>query len=444
MTPWTYRLLRPPARALIHIFFRRIEVREAERVPARGPVLFAANHPNMLMDPLLLGTVQPRALSFLAKATLFRSALLGRALSACGVLPVYRRKDSPGEMKKNELTFEACFQSLQRGEAICIFPEGVSHPREAVLSLKTGCARIALEGEARNDFELKVKILPAGLYYTERAIFRSDALVVFGEPIDPRVHAATYRENPQTAVRNLTRQLEQRLRELTLHVPHEEDEPLVASLRQLFAAEPGAVEQRLDADRTLIQAVEYFRHREPARYKKLRREILSYTRLLGSLGLQHDQLVRRYRIASVIRYLAPRTALAALGFPLFLFGAINNFIPYKLPLWLSRLLTRDIVEVATIKFLSGLVSFPLFYLGQTWLVARFLGPLAAWIYLGLLPVTGSMALAYLEALEDFAEEIRVFFLQVTRRDFMGKLRTRRERILHELELCRQQYESAGG
>jgi 1-acyl-sn-glycerol-3-phosphate acyltransferase len=145
MTPWIYRLLRPPARAFIRLFFRRVGTRGIENVPARGPVIFAANHPNMLMDPLLIGTVQPRSLSFLAKATLFRSPLLGRFLSACGVLPVYRRKDSAGEMTKNELTFEACFELLERGGAICLFPEGVSHPREAVLSLKTGCARIRRE-----------------------------------------------------------------------------------------------------------------------------------------------------------------------------------------------------------------------------------------------------------------------------------------------------------
>jgi hypothetical protein len=286
-----------------------------------------------------------------------------------------------------------------------------------------------------------MKILPAGLYYTERAVFRSDALVVFGEAIDSSPHADSYLEDPQAAVRDLTRELEDMLRELTLHVPHEEDEPLVAGLRRLFAAENGAVQQRLEVDQALIKAVEYFRHREPARYNKLRREILSYTRLLASLGVEHDQISRTYRIPSVIRYLAPRTAFAVFGFPLFGFGAINNFIPYKLPLWISRLLTRDIVEVATIKFLSGLVSFPLFYFGQTWLVAKVLGATPAWIYFGLLPVTGLFALAYMEGLEGFAEEIRVFFLHLTRRDFMGKLETRRERILQELDLCRRQYEN---
>jgi glycerol-3-phosphate O-acyltransferase/dihydroxyacetone phosphate acyltransferase len=441
MTPWLYSLLRPPARAFVHLFFRRFEVLGLENVPARGPVLFAANHPNMLMDPLLLGTSQPRLLSFLAKATLYRSRLLGKFLSACGVLPVYRRKDGPGQTGKNELTFETCFELLEHSGVICIFPEGVSHPREAVLSLKTGCARIALESEDRNGFQLNVKILPAGLYYTERAIFRSDVLVVFGEPMSPAAYADSYREEPRTAVRDLTRDLEEKLRELTLHVPHEEDEPLVAGLRRFFAAEAGGMQERLEIDRALIKAVQYFRHRDPVRFKKLRREILSYTRLLESLGLKHDQVARTYRVVPVLRYLAPRALFSLIGFPFFLFGAVNSLIPYKLPLWLSRSLTRDLVEVATIKFLSGLVSFPLFYSAQTWLVATWFGTTPAWTYLGLLPVTGLFALAYMEGLEGFTEEIRVFLLHLTRLDFIGKLRTRREHILAELEICRKEYES---
>ena len=59
MGPPLYRLLLPLGRALVWIFFRRVEVRGREHVPRDGPILVAANHPNMLMDALLLGTTQP-------------------------------------------------------------------------------------------------------------------------------------------------------------------------------------------------------------------------------------------------------------------------------------------------------------------------------------------------------------------------------------------------
>jgi 1-acyl-sn-glycerol-3-phosphate acyltransferase len=439
MVPVTYRFLRPLARGLVRLFFRRLEVQGLANVPETGPVLFAANHPNMLMDPLLLGTSQPLPLSFLAKATLFQSPLLGRFLASCGVLPVYRRKDSPGETGKNELTFEACFRLLEKGGAICIFPEGVSHPRDAVLPLKTGCARIALEGEEKNEFRLGVKILPVGLYFTERTLFRSDALVVFGPIIEPSAFFDDYRANPTQAVRALTAKIESRLRKLTLHVPRAEDERFIACLRQFFASSAEGISGNVEVNPTLVKAVEYFRDADPSRYRRVRRDVLSYCDFLSALGVSDSEVGRRYRMGPVLRYLAPRIAFAAAGAPVFLWGAINNYLPYKIPAWISRLVTRELVEVATVKFMSGLVSFPVFYALQTWLVGKWLGMGTALAYFFLLPAAGLFALFYAETLTGFAEDVRVFFLHLLKRDLIERLQKRRNRIVRELERAGEEY-----
>lgn len=439
MAPATYRFLRPLARGLVRLFFRRIEVRGLDNLPQSGAVLFAANHPNMLMDPLLLGTCQPRALSFLAKATLFRSPLLGRFLASCGVLPVYRRKDSPDDTGKNELTFEACFQLLEKGGAVCIFPEGVSHPRDAVLPLKTGCARIALEGEERNRFCLGVKILPVGLYYSERALFRSDVLVIFGSVIDPSSFIDSYRTAPQQAVRALTAEIENRLRGLTLHVPHEEDERFMACLRQLLASPEEGMSGQIEVNQALVDANDYFREIDPGRYRKVRREVLSYCGLVSALGVTDSDLNRRYRIGPVMRYLAPRLLFAGAGLPVFLWGVVGNFLPYKIPAWISRLLRLEIVEVATVKFMAGLVSFPFLYVMQTWLMSFWLDAGMAIVYLISLPLTGLFALWYSEYLTGFTEESRVFFLHLLRRDLMERLEKRRIHILAELDRGREDY-----
>ena len=67
--------MRPLLRALfgfvLRIFFRRIEVSDAARVPPVGPVIFVLNHPNGLIDPAFLLCLAPRRVSFLAKAPLF-------------------------------------------------------------------------------------------------------------------------------------------------------------------------------------------------------------------------------------------------------------------------------------------------------------------------------------------------------------------------------------
>ena len=270
-----YGYLHPLARFLLRLFFHRIEVKGSHTVPTSGPVIFAANHPNMLMDALVLATSQPRKLSFLAKATLFHSPLLGRFLAMVGVLPVYRGSDNHGETGKNVLTFGACFELLENGGAVALFPEGVSHVRQAVLPLKTGCSRIALECEERNDFNLGITVIPAGLYYSAPAIFRSDILVVFGPILDPADYFEHYRSEPQEAVREMTADLERRLRKLTLHVPHLKDEPLIEALRHVLTTAPD-MGSRLAIDQTLVKAIAHFNASDPERYRRLRRDVLHY------------------------------------------------------------------------------------------------------------------------------------------------------------------------
>ena len=58
-------------RLLLGVYFRRVEIFHAERVPA-GPVLFVDNHPGSVTDAFIVGTSLPRRGHFLATAQLFR------------------------------------------------------------------------------------------------------------------------------------------------------------------------------------------------------------------------------------------------------------------------------------------------------------------------------------------------------------------------------------
>ena len=92
-----YAVVRVIARFWIWFFFERVEVRHPERVPSVGPVLLCINHPNNLIDSLLVGAVLPREVHDLATAALFRHPLIARLLVALGAIPVYRKADDRGE-----------------------------------------------------------------------------------------------------------------------------------------------------------------------------------------------------------------------------------------------------------------------------------------------------------------------------------------------------------
>src|SRR5262245_36157644 len=75
--PTGSRLIRTLARGLVALFYRRVDVVGAERVPPRGPVIVCANHQNALVDPMLLLATIPRMLVPLAKAPLFHHPIIG-------------------------------------------------------------------------------------------------------------------------------------------------------------------------------------------------------------------------------------------------------------------------------------------------------------------------------------------------------------------------------
>src|SRR5207248_11221231 len=90
-----YAVVRVIARFWIWFFFERVEVRHPERVPRMGPVLLCINHPNNLIDSLLVGSVLRRKVHYLATATLFRNRLVARFLVALGAVAAVRRPEHP-------------------------------------------------------------------------------------------------------------------------------------------------------------------------------------------------------------------------------------------------------------------------------------------------------------------------------------------------------------
>ena len=59
-----------------------------EAVPRAGPVLLVANHPNSLLDPVLVVAAARRPVRFLAKAPLFVDPKVGWLVKAAGAIPV--------------------------------------------------------------------------------------------------------------------------------------------------------------------------------------------------------------------------------------------------------------------------------------------------------------------------------------------------------------------
>ena len=166
--------------ALDHFY----EVGQLGRSIPVGPVIVIANHPNSVMDGLVVLKIAGRPVRPLARAPLFEQPLFGHLLRGMKALPVYRPQDLPGETWKNDETFEAAVRALQSHEAVLIFPEGLSHSEARLGKMKTGAARIALEAEEAADWQLKLRVVPVGLTYHRKHAFRGRVAVAVGRPLE--------------------------------------------------------------------------------------------------------------------------------------------------------------------------------------------------------------------------------------------------------------------
>ena len=218
-------LFRRLAEALVRLYYPARVVEGGERIPSGKPAGFRSQSPERAARSDGPAGRDGRPARFLAKSTLFRNPLSRLAMDAFGSIPVYRAKESgarAADASRNDESFARCRAELAAGGALALFPEGVSHSDPQLRPLKTGAARIALSAEAEHDGKLGVTVVPVGLYYERKAMFRSSVLLVVGEPIAVAALLGDYRRDERAAVAALTETIDARLDEVVLQAESRE------------------------------------------------------------------------------------------------------------------------------------------------------------------------------------------------------------------------------
>lgn len=353
---WMYRALQLFLRFLTSVFFRQIDVVGEEHVPAegQGPVLFAGNHPNSLLDPALIVAHGGRVVRFAAKDVLFRSRALRFFLDGLGAVPVARKMDHGGDgaAVDNAGMFEALFKVLVDGGAVGIFPEGISHDEASLQRLKTGAARIALGVVARHP-ELPLRIVPCGLNYMRPKRFRSRVLLQFGAPltVGPE-RLAAYAADPQGAARALTEDIDRAIRALTVNAPDWETLRVLDGVRRLYQPGQISLDQRVELSRRFNEAWQQLSHLPDI--VSLFRQVEAYLDRLRELRLRDRDLRRAMgpmeRFGRTLRHLV----LVLVWTPLALPGAVVH-VPLGLAAgWAGRNLAPRKDVIATTKLVGGL------------------------------------------------------------------------------------------
>ncbi|KAI8971094.1 hypothetical protein BDB01DRAFT_845253 [Pilobolus umbonatus] len=220
----TYITLQYLSRLALWVYFRNIKIICRTPIPAEGPLLIAANHSNMVLDPIVLIATFPhsRPCHFWALARFFRVPVIGQILKAAGVLPVDTKTHS------NAKLFEHTLQALDQGSVVALFPEGTSYTAPTHLPFKDGISWASFEylthlqeqSKEKEDIPEDVSIIPVGITYSIKNRWRSEVIVEYGDPIVLSMHDLdAFESKPKAVVKKLTDKIVEGVERSTINSP---------------------------------------------------------------------------------------------------------------------------------------------------------------------------------------------------------------------------------
>lgn len=404
-----WSVLRAMAWVALRWYYREIEVDGRDEVPERAPVLVVANHPNALVDVLVLGTVMRRPLTLTAKATLFAHPLLRWIMERLHVVPLRRASDeqlpddaAAPDVRRNVRAFDAIVAALAARQVVLIFPEGRSHHEPSLAPLRTGAARIALQ--ARGDGVRGLQLVPVGIVFERKWEPRSRVAVRFGTAIDLDAwHAPAV-----AAAEALTDEIDVRLRALTLNYESVDAERQVAALAHaiapLLASSPRPVRARdvpFALQARVARRIEALRRGGGTRDQELARRVetflarvVSFRLELREAGVSVADIGITTRRRAAARFVLREGALVVALAPLAIWGWVNHWIPLRLARAIAARQSTGPEDPAmyTIAVGTGLVL--AFYALQTAIVWYLAGAWWALAYLASLPLTETIDLRF--------------------------------------------------
>jgi len=440
-----YHFIRQIIKISLFIFFKKIVVTGQENIPVKGPLIIVANHPNTLMDPLIIGSISKQKIGFIANAGLFRNKLLSRIFNYFNVIPIYRKKDMlPGVKPNNKNTFVRCHEYLKKGKTLLTFPEGSSLYELKLREIKTGTARIALSFEDLKNFEGNLKIVPIALDYSDSIQFRSMVSVTVNRPIIVNKYKQAYLNNEVEAILELTEDI---TKELAKNIPDtsgKDQEDFLIKVHKFYSAyqEPMAnlyldPKKSLNLRKQISKALKYTIKNNPGLYKELQIKLVSFFNMVKYEGLTPgfftDKFLQKNKSIVFLGYFSQFILLL----PIYVFGLLINYLPYILPSKIFKALKIDIEYKTSVEMITGIITFPFFYILEIWLFRRYISTdylYSLLLFLTFL-ITGYVAMYYWTEIKRFTRVLHFYFFMKPDRKL--KLLELRDEILVLMDEARK-------
>ena len=357
---WKYALTRFAWAAPNHKrYYRSTQIIGKENIPKKGPLVYAANHQNALMDAMAIVATQKHQTIFVARADIFKKPLIIKILHFMRILPIYRKRDGGNSYDNNQETFEIVDQLLRSGRVHGIMPEGLFNPRKRLATLQKGIFRTALKAQEVYGTEGGVKIVPVGLNWQNPKEFFKDVTIVYGKPISVAEYFPLYQESPAKAYLKMQEKLSEEMRKLMIDIRNETHYETIENIRETFGhdyaeatnRDPQNPKERLEAEQDLVKKLDDLAEKNEQKMQELDVNFSAYKSGLQQLKIR-SWLLRKKKIPWY--ELLEDFGVLVLGFPFAVVGAILGFLPLTLMKKYEKLI-KDPQFLSSTKYVVSLV-----------------------------------------------------------------------------------------
>lgn len=419
-----YFILRSLAQFVLLTYFRKVYVKNKENFKLKGPTIVVSNHPNTLIDPVIIAAYLNKPIYFLANAGLFKHSLIAKILRYLYCIEIKRFEDMGVKSLDNAAAFDQSSKHLASGGNIYIAVEGTSYMERVLRPLKTGFARIGFQAITGHAREKEVFILPIGLNYEKHDKHGFDLEVIVGESIPFSHYLVDYANNNQATIKELTAELQSVLGALVIHTTDLEEEALLLNIDSLFY---GLTNQQVttvfDTHRTTLQHVRKWKNTRGISFLLWKKTFNGFTKLLSEFKLS---LKIQSQIYNNTFPLKEKNLLAVLGFPIYAYSLLNHFIAIWIPRWIKNKLNLYVGYNSTVKILAAIVLAPIAYSFQFFLTSTYISLNLALLNVLILPPSAWFLFKYEKNIHDLVYYYR------WKRNFNKKIKRHLESRFNEV------------
>lgn len=151
----------------------------------KGPAIIAANHPDSMVDAVIIACLCRQPVYFTIRSDMFRNPVFRFFLKFLHGIPVFRSSEEKGKLKENFNSIARCRDILKKNGIILVFPEGITVHEWKLKPIRSAAARIVQEALTDPQLAQTLQVVPVGLTYNDYAHPAKTVLIHTGEIFYP-------------------------------------------------------------------------------------------------------------------------------------------------------------------------------------------------------------------------------------------------------------------